>query len=92
MILPKNQIDPVEHLLEIANSDKFHIDDPDGGILMSTAFLLKACLRAAELLNDSLFYAQMYQDKSLEGLSRRETMIQESQKIISLIRAGGPYS
>ena len=91
MILPKNQIDPVEHLREIARSDKFHIDDPDGGILMSTAFLLEACLRAAELLDDSLFYAQMYQDKSLEGLSRREKMIKESQKIISRIRAGGLY-
>ena len=91
MILPKNQIDPVEHLREIARSDKFHIDDPDGGILMSTAFLLETCLRAAELLDESLFYAQMYQDKSLEGLSRREKMIKESQKIISLIRTGGPY-
>ena len=91
MILPKNQIDPVEHLREIARSDKFHIDDPDGGILMSTAFLLETCLRASELLDESLFYAQMYQDKSLEGLSRREKMIKESQKIIGLIRTGGLY-
>jgi hypothetical protein len=91
VILPKDQIDPVAHLREIARSDKFHIDDPDGGILMSTAVMLETCLRAAELLDDSLFYAQMYQDKSLEGLSRREKMIKESQTIISLIRTGGLY-
>ena len=56
---------------------------------MSTALMLETCLRAVELLDDSLFYAQMYQDKSLEGLSRREKMIKESQTIIRFIRTGG---
>ncbi len=88
MILPKDQINPVQHLKEIANSDRFHADDPDGGLLLSTAKILELSLRATELLDSSIFYAQMYADKTLAGKALREKMISESQTIIQKLKRG----
>lgn len=47
--------------------------------------------RIAEYLENSLFYARMYQDQSQEGRALREEMIDDAVDLISLFRNGGIY-
>lgn len=50
--------------------------------------LIVAC-KIAVLLEDSLFYARMYQDRCPEGRARREKMIDDAVDLISVFRNGG---
>ena len=52
--------------------------------------LIVAC-KIAVRLEDSLFYARMYQDQSSEGKKRREEMIDDAVDLISVFRNGGIY-
>jgi len=46
--------------------------------------------RMASLLDDSLFYARMYQDQCPEGKKRREEMIDDATSMIREFRTGKP--
>lgn len=52
--------------------------------------LIVAC-KIAVRLEDSLFYARMYQDRCQEGKARREEMIDDAVDLISVFRHGGIY-
>ena len=52
--------------------------------------LIVAC-KIAVRLEDSLFYARMYQDQCPEGRARREEMIDDAVDLISVFRNGGIY-
>ena len=44
---------------------------------------------AATILEDSLFYARMYRDTTVEGANRRRMLIDDAETVVSLIRNGG---
>ncbi len=49
---------------------------------------MKLAEELANLLEDSLFYARMYQDQCLEGRRRRERMIDDAVELIAKFRGG----
>jgi hypothetical protein len=67
-------------------SDSFHVVE-------SAAFRLSHVAAALECLQDALFYVRMYKcaDTTGEGEKRRQELIDDSESVISLIRAGGLY-
>jgi hypothetical protein len=44
---------------------------------------------AATILEDSLFYARMYRDTTVEGANLRRMLIDDAETVVSLIRNGG---
>lgn len=56
----------------------------EGGIRLNLA------TRIASMLEDSLFYARMYQDQCPEGKKRREEMIDDATSMIREFRTGKP--
>lgn len=54
----------------------------EGGIRLNLA------TRIASMLEDSLFYARMYQDQSSEGEQRRQQMIDDAVSMIQEFRTG----
>lgn len=57
-------------------------------IMREGASRLDCAIRMAHLLEDSLFYVRMYQDRCLEGRERRERMIDEAVELIAKFRGG----
>ena len=56
----------------------------EGGIRLNLA------TRIASMLEDSLFYARMYQDQCPDGRARREDMIDDATSMIREFRTGKP--
>ena len=78
---------------ELANQLELMADDFKNPFIASASTRLAHVAAALTCLEDSLFYARMYQstDTSGEGERRRQDLIDDSETIISLIRTGGLY-
>ena len=78
---------------ELANQLELMADDFKNPLLASASCRLAHVAAALSCLEDSLFYARMYQslDTSGEGEKRRQQLIDDSETIIGLIRTGGLY-
>ena len=78
---------------ELANQLELMADDFKNPLLASTSTRLAHVAAALTCLEDSLFYARMYQslDSTGEGEKRRQQLIDDSETIIGLIRTGGMY-
>ena len=78
---------------ELANQLELMADDFKNPLLASASSRLAHVAAALSCLEDSLFYARMYQslDTSGEGEKRRQQLIDDSETIIGLIRTGGLY-
>ena len=78
---------------ELANQLELMADDFKNPFIASASTRLAHVNAALTCLEDSLFYARMYQslDTTGEGEKRRQQLIDDSETIISLIRAGGLY-
>ena len=78
---------------ELANQLELMADDFKNPLLASASTRLAHVAAALTCLEDSLFYARMYQslDTTGEGERRRQQLIDDSETIISLIRTGGLY-
>ena len=78
---------------ELANQLELMADDFKNPLLASASTRLAHVAAALSCLEDSLFYARMYQslDTTGEGEKRRQQLIDDSETIIGLIRTGGLY-
>ena len=78
---------------ELANQLELMADDFKNPLLASASTRLAHVAAALSCLEDSLFYARMYQslDTTGEGEKRRQQLIDDSETIIGLIRTGGIY-
>ena len=78
---------------ELANQLELMADDFKNPLLASASDRLAHVAAALTCLEDSLFYARMYQslDTTGEGEKRRQQLIDDSETIIGLIRTGGLY-
>jgi hypothetical protein len=78
---------------ELANQLELMADDFKNPFIASASTRLAHVAAALTCLEDSLFYARMYQslDTTGEGEKRRQQLIDDSETIISLIRTGGMY-
>ena len=78
---------------ELANQLELMADDFQNPLLASASTRLAHVAAALTCLEDSLFYARMYQslDTTGEGEKRRRQLIDDSETIIGLIRTGGLY-
>ena len=78
---------------ELANQLELMADDFKNPLLASASTRLAHVAAALTCLEDSLFYARMYQslDTTGEGEKRRQQLIDDSETIIGLIRTGGLY-
>jgi hypothetical protein len=78
---------------ELANQLELMADDFKNPFIASASTRLAHVAAALTCLEDSLFYARMYQslDSTGEGEKRRQQLIDDSETIIGLIRTGGLY-
>ena len=78
---------------ELANQLELMADDFKNPFIASASSRLAHVNAALECLQDALFYVSMYKstDSTGEGEKRRQQLIDDSETIISLIRAGGLY-
>ena len=78
---------------ELANQLELMADDFQNPFIASASTRLAHVAAALTCLEDSLFYARMYQslDTTGEGEKRRQQLIDDSETIIGLIRTGGLY-
>ena len=78
---------------ELANQLELMADDFKNPFIASASTRLAHVAAALTCLEDSLFYARMYQslDTTGEGEKRRQQLIDDSEFIIGLIRTGGLY-
>ena len=78
---------------ELANQLELMADDFKNPFIASASTRLAHVAAALTCLEDSLFYARMYQslDTTGEGEKRRQQLIDDSETIIGLIRTGGLY-
>lgn len=60
----------------------------ESDIIAEAASRLGSTSSALSILEDCLFYVRMYKDASQEGRERRETLIEDAETIIQLIRNG----
>ncbi len=58
-------------------------------LLREAANRLRNASCAATILEDSLFYARMYRDRTADGDHRRRMLIDDAETVVSLIRTGG---
>lgn len=59
-------------------------------VMSEGAVRLNLATRIASMLDDSLFYARMYQDQCADGKKRREEMIDDATSMIREFRTGKP--
>jgi hypothetical protein len=81
---------PLDKLIETLDEVS---DKTESNLLVHASTRLAHVNAALTCLEDSLFYARMYQslDTTGEGEKRRQQLIDDSETIISLIRTGGMY-
>jgi hypothetical protein len=58
-------------------------------MLREAAMRLRNADCAATILEDSLFYARMYRDTTVEGANLRRMLIDDAETVCSIIRNGG---
>jgi hypothetical protein len=78
---------------ELAKQLELMADDFQNPFIASASTRLAHAATALTCLQDALFYVRMYQcaDTTGEGEKRRQQLIDDSETIISVIRAGGMY-
>ena len=81
---------PLDKLIETLDEVS---DKTESNLLVHASDRLAHVAAALTCLEDSLFYARMYQslDSTGEGEKRRQQLIDDSETIIGLIRTGGLY-
>ena len=81
---------PLDKLIETLDEVS---DKTESNLLVHASTRLSHVAAALTCLEDSLFYARMYQSTDItgEGEKRRQQLIDDSEFIIGLIRAGGLY-
>jgi hypothetical protein len=77
---------PLKELTENLESLAHMMHSP---MLREAANRLRNADCAATILEDSLFYARMYHDTTVEGANLRRTLIDDAETVVSLIRNGG---
>jgi hypothetical protein len=77
---------PLKELIENLESLAHMMHSP---MLREAANRLRTADFAANILDDSLFYARMYRDTTVEGAKLRRMLINDAETVVSLIRNGG---
>ena len=77
---------PLKELIENLESLAHMMHSP---MLREAANRLRNAECAATILEDSLFYARMYRDTTVEGANLRRMLIDDAETVVSLIRDGG---
>jgi hypothetical protein len=77
---------PISSLLANLESLAHLMQSP---VLREAANRLRNADCAATILEDSLFYARMYRDTTVEGANLRRMLIDDAETVVSLIRTGG---
>jgi DNA-binding transcriptional regulator LsrR (DeoR family) len=77
---------PLQELIENLESVAHMMHSP---MLREVANRLRNADCAATILEDSLFYARMYRDTTVEGANLRRMLIDDAETVVSLIRNGG---
>jgi hypothetical protein len=77
---------PLQELIENLESVAHMMHSP---MLCEAANRLRNADCAATILEDSLFYARMYRDTTVEGANLRRMLIDDAETVVSLIRNGG---
>jgi len=77
---------PLKELIENLESLAHIMQSP---MLREAANRLRNASCAATILEDSLFYARMYRDTTVEGANLRRMLIDDAETVVSLIRTGG---
>jgi hypothetical protein len=77
---------PLKELIENLESVAHMMHSP---MLREAANRLRNADCAATILEDSLFYARMYRDTTIEGDNRRRMLIDDAETVCSIIRKGG---
>lgn len=77
---------PLKELIEKLESLAYLMYSP---VLREAANRLRNAECATTILEDSLFYARMYRDTTVEGANLRRMLIDDAETVVSLIRNGG---
>lgn len=77
---------PLKDLIVNVESLAYLMHSP---MLREAANRLRNADCAATILEDSLFYARMYHDTTVEGANLRRMLIDDAETVVSLIRDGG---
>jgi hypothetical protein len=77
---------PLKELIENLESLAYIMQSP---VLREAANRLRNASCATTILEDSLFYARMYRDTTVEGANLRRMLIDDAETVVSLIRTGG---
>ncbi len=77
---------PLKELIENLESLAHIMQSP---VLREAANRLRNASCATTILEDSLFYARMYRDTTVEGANLRRMLIDDAETVVSLIRDGG---
>lgn len=77
---------PLKDLIENLESLAHLMHSP---MLREAANRLRNADCATTILEDSLFYARMYRDTTVEGANLRRMLIDDAETVVSLIRDGG---
>jgi len=77
---------PLKDLIENLESLAHMMHSP---MLREVANRLRNADCATTILEDSLFYARMYRDTTVEGANLRRMLIDDAETVVSLIRNGG---
>jgi hypothetical protein len=77
---------PLKELIENLESVAHMMHSP---MLREAANRLRNADCATTILEDSLFYARMYRDTTVEGANLRRMLIDDAETVVSLIRNGG---
>ena len=77
---------PLQELIENLESLAHMMHSP---MLREAAKRLRNADCAATILEDSLFYARMYRDTTVEGANLRRMLIDDAETVVSLMRNGG---
>jgi DNA-binding transcriptional regulator LsrR (DeoR family) len=77
---------PLKDLIENLESLAHMMHSP---MLREAANRLRNADCAMTIFEDSLFYARMYRDTTVEGANLRRILIDDAETVVSLIRNGG---
>jgi len=77
---------PLKDLIDKLESLAYLMHSP---VIKEAANRLRNAECATTILEDSLFYARMYRDTTVEGANLRRMLIDDAETVVSLIRNGG---